>query len=91
MKRIVKRTQLQRIGALVHVLQSRQVTKNEIIERLFDKFDKKFCQSQIEKDMYILKNDFDAPINTVKKDNFCFYYLPSDYDFREALYQYVCL
>ena len=82
---------MQRIGSLVQILQSKKVTKSDIIEKLNWKYNHDFSISQIEKDLYILKNDFDAPILTEKRDRSFFYWLPNDYDFKEALYKFVCL
>ena len=88
-RNVVRKNQLQRIANIVLILQSKPHTKKEIIYKLFLKFDQEFSKSQIEKDLFCLQMDFDAPIqfNRLQKN----YQIEKEYDFKEALFQYVCI
>lgn len=86
---IQRKSQLQRIANIIFYLEIKPMSKQELIFRLYDKFEVYFCNSQIEKDLFCLKNDFDAPIEycqAMRKYN-----LTEKYDFKEALYNYVCI
>ena len=89
MRNVQRRTQLQRLAKIVNILQSVSCSKTEIIYRLEDIFEKQFSESQIEKDIFCLRMDFDAEI-TYNKTLDC-YSINQEYDFKEALYNFVCL
>lgn len=89
MRNVQRRTQLQRLAKIVNILQSVACSKAEIIYRLEDIFEKQFSESQIEKDLFCLRMDFDAEI-TYNKTLDC-YSINQEYDFKEALYNFVCL
>lgn len=89
MASVVRKNQLQRLCSIIQILQSYPSTKTEIIEKLYLRFDQMFCNSQIEKDLFCLKMDFDAPIEFSK--DLKKYVIDKDYDFKNALYEYVCL
>lgn len=89
MRNLQRKNQLQRIAKIVSILQSQPQTKTEIIYKLFLTFGQEFSKSQIEKDLFCLQMDFDAPIEFSKELRK--YVISKDYDFKEALYQYVCL
>ena len=89
MRNVQRRTQLQRLAKIVNILQSVACSKAEIIYRLEDIFEKQFSESQIEKDIFCLRMDFDAEI-TYNKTLDC-YSINQEYDFKEALYKFVCL
>lgn len=87
--RVNRRTQLQRIFNIALMIQAKPLSKHEIINRLEDKMDHKFSPSQIEKDIFFLKMDLDAPIEfnyELRK-----YQLSEPYDFKEALFNFVQL
>jgi hypothetical protein len=86
---IQRKNQLQRISNIIFCLQVKPMNKEELKDKLFEKFQICFSNSQIEKDLFCLKNDFDAPIeyNKLMKK----YVLIEHYDFKEALYNYVTL
>ena len=52
-------------------------------------FNKQFSNSQIEKDIFCLKMDFDAEI--IYNKTLDSYSINSEYNFKDALYNYVCL
>jgi hypothetical protein len=88
-RNLVRKSQLQRIANIVFILQSKPHTKTEIINKLFLKFEQEFSRSQIEKDLFCLQIDFDAPIEYIrflKK-----YQIDKKYDFKESLFQYVSI
>ena len=87
----MKRTSIQKIGSIVKMLQYGKFTKNEIIERLETRFDQQFSISQIEKDLYSIKNDFDAPLGKKNDGSKSYYFIDQKYDFKQALFEYVCL
>lgn len=88
-RNVVRKNQLQRIANIVLILQSKPHTKTEIIGKLLLKFDQEFSKSQIEKDFFCLQMDFDAPIQYNKSQKN--YQIEKDYDFKDALFQYVCI
>jgi hypothetical protein len=86
---VQRKNQLQRIAFIILSIENNPVSKIEIINKLENRFDICFSHSQIEKDLFTLKMDFDAPIaynKTLKK-----YYLTEEYSFKEALFNYVCI
>lgn len=87
--RVNRRTQLQRIFNIALMIQSKPLSKQEIINRLEDKMDKTFSASQIEKDIFFLRMDLDAPIEF--NYNISKYELSEPYDFKEALFNFVSL
>lgn len=86
---LVRKNQLQRLSKIIQILQNRALTKCELIDRLSDYFEHSFSESQIEKDIFCLRMDFDAPI--VYRKSLKNYYIDGDYDFKEALFNYLGL
>ena len=85
--KLQRRNQLQRVSQIAIMIQNRPMSKQEIISRLEDKFDYIFSESQIEKDIFMLKMDMDAPIvfnYTLRK-----YEMNDSYDFRDALFNFI--
>jgi hypothetical protein len=89
MRNVQRRTQLQRLATIVNILQSVPCSKKDIIYKLENIFNKQFSNSQIEKDIFCLKMDFDAEI--IYNKTLDSYSINSEYNFKDALYNYVCL
>ena len=63
------------------------MSRMDLINRLELIFEHKFSPSQIEKDIFSLKMEFDAPI---KYDyDLRAYKMIEEYDFKEALYNFI--
>jgi hypothetical protein len=83
----MKRTALQRLGKISIMISSKPMSRMDLINRLELIFQHKFSPSQIEKDIFSLKMEFDAPI---KYDyDLRAYKMSEDYDFKEALYNFI--
>ena len=86
MSNLVRKNQLQRLAKIAEIIGTRAVTKAMILRKLYDAFNHEFSQSQIEKDIFCLRMDFDAPIVCDRSTKL--YYFNENYDFREALLNY---
>jgi len=84
---MTRKIHLQRLGAIAQYLSNRPHSKREIIEKLRDRFDHEYSPSQIEKDLFCLKEDFDAPIMCDRKSKT--YMLVSKWDFGTAILNYL--
>jgi hypothetical protein len=83
----MKRTALQRLGKISIMISSKPMSRMDLINRLELIFEHKFSRSQIEKDIFSLKMEFDAPI---KYDyDLRAYKMTEQYDFKEALYNFI--
>ena len=83
----MKRTALQRLGKISIMISSKPMSRMDLINRLELIFEHKFSPSQIEKDIFSLKMEFDAPI---KYDyDLRAYKMIEEYDFKEALYSFI--
>jgi hypothetical protein len=83
----MKRTALQRLGKISIMISSKPMSRMDLINRLELIFQHKFSPSQIEKDIFSLKMEFDAPI---KYDyDLRAYKMIEEYDFKEALYNFI--
>ena len=87
MRNIQRKTQLQRIAYLVTILQTYKLSKQNILNKLEVRFNHVFSESQIEKDMFCLKMDFDASIQYDKASNV--YSIDSEYDFKQAVLNFL--
>lgn len=84
---IQRKTQLQRIAQIAMLIQNKPLSKAELIEALDEKMSHTFCNSQIEKDIFCLRMDMDAPIVFNKKTNS--YEMTEPYDFKDALFNFL--
>jgi hypothetical protein len=83
----MRRTALQRLGKISIMISSKPMSRTDLINRLEQIFQHKFSPSQIEKDIFSLKMEFDAPI---KYDyDLRAYKMTEQYDFKEALYNFI--
>jgi hypothetical protein len=83
----MRRTALQRLGKISIMISSKPMSRMDLINRLELIFEHKFSPSQIEKDIFSLKMEFDAPI---KYDyDLRAYKMIEEYDFKEALYNFI--
>jgi hypothetical protein len=83
----MRRTALQRLGKISIMISRKPMSRMDLINRLELIFEHKFSPSQIEKDIFSLKMEFDAPI---KYDyDLRAYKMIEEYDFKEALYNFI--
>jgi len=71
------------MSVISNLINDKPRTKAEIINKLQQILDIEVCNSTIEKDMFCLKMDFDAPIECDRSK--AMYYMDEPYSFKEAL------
>ena len=83
----MRRTALQRLGKIAIMISGKPMSQTDLINRLELIFEHKFSPSQIEKDIFSLKMEFDAPI---KYDyDLRAYKMTEEYDFKESLFNFI--
>ena len=80
---MLKLNSLKRSALICYALEWKEMTKKEIMDHLWDKMNENCCESTIEKTIYFLRNDMDAPIeyNRYTKK----YYISGNYSFTDNL------
>lgn len=78
---------IRRLYIIANRLAYKPTSKKELIEIIKEKTDDEICNSSIEKDMFLLKMDFDAPLKYNKRLEA--YYLTENYDFKSALFNWL--
>jgi hypothetical protein len=74
---------VRRLSIIANALVSKPLSKIELQEMLFEKIQEHVCCSTIEKDLFLLRMDFDAPIVYQKRNNT--YHIKETYDFNQSL------
>lgn len=74
---------IRRLAIIANALVSKPLSKDELQQKLFEKIQEHVCCSTIEKDLFLLRMDFDAPIEYRKINNK--YHIKKTYDFNQSL------
>lgn len=80
------KNKIKRICAIYSIIRSTPYppSKHEILERLYDKTGEDVCQSSIEKDLFLLKMDFDIDIRYRRQSKG--YYIPNANESTDKLF-----
>lgn len=74
---------IRRLSIIANALTNKPLSKAELQDNLFEKIDEHVCCSTIEKDLFLLRMDFDAPIIYNKRSNK--YQIIDAYNFNQSL------
>jgi hypothetical protein len=74
---------IRRLSIIANALINKPLSKNELQQKLFEKIQEHVCCSTIEKDLFLLRMDFDAPIIYEKRTKK--YYITKSYNFNKSL------
>jgi len=86
MKKSKSRTSLKRMAIIYKVLNTRPRSKREIIEEVEFFLGQYICESQIEKDLFFMRNELDFEIQYDKMINK--YWINQNQDFIEQIVSY---
>jgi hypothetical protein len=74
---------IQRMHVITQTIMNNPVTKDQIKEAVERRIGDRVCNSTIEKDLFILKMEFDAPIECNRSSKL--YYYTEPYSFTAAM------
>jgi hypothetical protein len=74
---------LRRLAIIANSLAYKPMSKEELKNQIAEKLNECVCNSSIEKDLFCLKIDFDAPIQYKKSNNT--YIITESYNFNQHL------
>jgi hypothetical protein len=83
----MKKSSIKRISIICQGLNWKPMTKKEIQDHIWDKLQSSSSSSCIEKDIYLLRNEFDAPIKYNRINHK--YEIYEEFDFISSLTQYL--